>query len=62
LPTTAFPRRIALGFALLAAPACAQRAPRPRRLFVIFANLEQNPEGQARLAALRAGLASLGLL
>jgi putative ABC transport system substrate-binding protein len=62
LPTTALPRRAALGFALLAAPARAQRSPRPRRLFFIFANLEQDPEGQARLAALRAGLASLGLL
>lgn len=55
-------RRALLGLTLLAAPAHAQRVGRPKRVAVILANAEQDPEGQARLAALRQGLAELGLV
>jgi putative tryptophan/tyrosine transport system substrate-binding protein len=50
------------GAAVAASPfrARAQRHERPRRLGVLMSNAESDPLGQARIAALRAGLRELG--
>ena len=51
-----------LGGAAAAWPfgARAQKRERPRRLGVLMSNAESDPLGQARIAALRAGLRELG--